>query len=280
MPARVVVWKRRPAQAPQDTVLDALDALAVTPYLRQFRHFLLKPNYVIDAPASTGNVTDSRTVEGVIHFLRERVGVAPANIIVGEGGIPGATEGAMDKTGIREVTRRHGVRLVNLNKDAVVKDVPVPGARALHRVSVARTALEWADCLVSLPSLKTHGWAVTTLGMKNVMGAIRPKAIMHARLHEKIADLNALLPPRLVVIDGIVGSDGNEEGGHPVPMDLIIAGTDPVAVDTVGSAIIGYSPAEAKYLQHAARRGLGTADLAKIEIRGEPIERVARKFVR
>lgn len=63
-------------------------------------------------------------------------------------------------------------------------------------------------------------------------------------------------------------------------MNLVIAGADPVAVDTVGAAVMGVSPTEVKHLVLAERKGLGTCRLEKIEIIGEQIEKVRRNFRR
>jgi len=63
-------------------------------------------------------------------------------------------------------------------------------------------------------------------------------------------------------------------------MDLVIAGTDPVAVDAVGAAVMGIDPAEVEHLVLAEKKGLGTCNLQKIEILGEKIENVRRKFRR
>jgi len=41
-------------------------------------------------------------------------------------------------------------------------------------------------------------------------------------------------------------------------MDLVIAGTDPVAVDAVGATVMGISPTEVRRLVLAERKGLGT----------------------
>jgi uncharacterized protein (DUF362 family) len=113
-----------------------------------------------------------------------------------------------------------------------------------------------------------------------MMGTISPKGIMHSKLHKKIADLISILRPKMKfqIIDGIIGSKGSELGGKPVQMDLIIAGEDPVAVDRVGSEIIGYSIDKVKYLKYCEKKGLGTADLEKIEIIGKSVEEVYHKF--
>lgn len=123
--------------------------------------------------------------------------------------------------------------------------------------------------------------ATVTLGLKNMMGALASKGRMHnGHLSENIADLASVLKPSLTVIDGIIAGEGHETSGNAVEMNLIMAGTDPVAVDAVGAAAMGVSPLEVKHLLLSEKKGLGTCDLKKIEIVGEPIERVKRKFRR
>jgi len=102
---------------------------------------------------------------------------------------------------------------------------------------------------------------------------------MHdGKLHENIADLASVLKPSLTVIDGIIAGEGGETDGSPVKMDLVIAGTDPVAVDAVGAMVMSVSPTEVRHLVLAEKKGLGTFQPNRIEVVGEPIEKVRRKF--
>jgi uncharacterized protein (DUF362 family) len=61
-------------------------------------------------------------------------------------------------------------------------------------------------------------------------------------------------------------------------MNLVIAGTDPVAVDAVGAAVMEIPPTDVKHLVLAEKKGLGTCNLENITVLGEPVERVKRKF--
>lgn len=57
----------------------------------------------------------------------------------------------------------------------------------------------------------------------------------------------------LTVIDGFVGMEGRGPvGGKPIQMDLIIAGTDPVATDSTACRIMGIDPHEIR--MHAIQR--------------------------
>jgi uncharacterized protein (DUF362 family) len=115
-----------------------------------------------------------------------------------------------------------------------------------------------------------------------MMGSLASKGTMHAglSLSENIADLASVLTPSLSVIDGIIAGEGHETSGNPVEMNLIIAGTDPVAVDSIGAAVMGMKPTDVKHLVLAAEKGLGTCRLEEITVLGQSIENVKRKFSR
>ncbi|MEM3464698.1 MAG: DUF362 domain-containing protein, partial [Candidatus Bathyarchaeia archaeon] len=178
--------------------------------------------------------------------------------------------------GVDAVAERWNVKLVDLNKDEFVEVYP-PNPLALKKVKVAKTALQ--SIIISVPKLKLHRMATVTLGLKNMMGALASKGSMHnGWLSKNIADLASLLTPSLTVIDGIIAGEGHETSGNPVEMDLVIAGVDSVAVDAVGAAVMGVDPKEVKHLVLAEEKGLGTCDLNKITIIGEPLEKVKRTF--
>jgi uncharacterized protein (DUF362 family) len=236
---------------------------------------LIKPNYINSKHPSTGITTDSRVVEGVVKFLKEH-GVD--KIIIGEGSGWADTFHAFKVAGIDAVAQRWNVELIDLNKDFFVEAHP-PNPLSLKKVKVAKTALQ--SVIISVPKLKLHREATVTLGLKNMMGALASKGVMHnGHLSENIVDLASLLKPSLTVIDGIIAGEGHETSGNPVEMNLVIAGADPVAVDAVGSAVMGVSPTEVEHLVLAERKGLGTCKLEKISVVGEPIEKVKRNFRR
>ncbi len=262
---------------PVDMAVTALELIGadVDRVLAAQKPVLIKPNYINARPPSTGITTDARVVEGVVTFLRAR-GVE--EIAIGEGSGWADTFRAFAVAGIDGVAERWGVQLVDLNKDTFVTVNP-PTPLALTEVRVAKTAVD--STLISVPKLKVHGSATVTLSLKNVMGALASKGVMHnGRLSQNIADLAAALPPRIAVIDGIVAGEGHETRGSPVAMNLVIAGTDPVATDAVGAAVMGVPPETVSHLRFAAEKGLGTCDLAKITVIGEPIAAVQRRFHR
>jgi len=260
--------------SPIDMVLNALERIGAEQIFSVHDQVLVKPNYINDMHPSTGVTTDARVIEGVVKFLKEQ-GIE--NVIVGEGSGFADTFQAFRVAGIDKVAERWNAKLVDLNKDPLIR-VEVPTPLTLKQVNVAKTALE--SRLVSVPKLKLHRTAGVTLSLKNMIGAVSPKGSVHSRLGEKIADLASILRPSLSVIDGIIAGEGHETSGDPVEMNLVLAGTDPVAVDAVGAAVMGLNPRGIRHLRLAEEKGLGTCDLNQIKIVGEPIERVQRKFVK
>ncbi len=262
---------------PIETTVKALEAVkpGLDAVLSVEKPILIKPNYITAQHPSTGITTDGRVIEGVVKFLKEH---GKDNIVIGEGSGWADTFKAFMVAGIDKISEKWKAKLVDLNKDVFIEVYP-PNPLALRRVKVAKTALE--SVIISVPKLKLHRLATVTLGIKNMMGALASKGSMHnGRLHANIADLASVLKPSLTVIDGIIAGEGHETSGNPVKMDLVIAGTDPVAVDAVGAAVMSVSPTEVKHLVLAEKKGLGTCRLENIEVVGEPIEKVKRKFRR
>lgn len=261
-------------ESPANMVDEALELIGANGLIEPDDKVLIKPNYVVDKHPSTGITTDTRIVERVIEFVRN-LGVS--DIIVGEGGAED-TERAFDVVGIRDVTRHHRVRLVDLNRDSRIQ-VRIPQALALHEIGISEMALK-STCIINIPTLKVHHIAFTTLCMKNLMGLILPKSIMHNQINEKIVDLTSLFKDKVKIniVDGIVGAEVDEVHGSRVKMNLVIAGQDIVAVDSVATAVMGIDPMRVKYLGLAEKRDLGISNRKEIEILGRKIEEVERKF--
>ncbi|KKN07330.1 hypothetical protein LCGC14_1068270 [marine sediment metagenome] len=279
MKTRVYIIRRESHETTLDIVLRTLKIIPLKKLITNSeKKILINPNWVTSDHYSTGNITSTDTLEGIIIYLLQEAKINPEKIIVADGGSFGISNKFFK---LNEIFRleEYGIKILNLNEDEIINEIEIPNPLALKTVNIAKTAMD-ASCIISVPSLKTHNMAYTTLSMKNMMGTILPKSIMHSKLHKKIADLVSVLRSKMKfqIIDGIIGSNGWELGGKPIQMDLIIAGEDPVAVDRVGSAIIGYELDKVKYLKYGEKKGLGIANLEQIEIVGKLISDVYYKF--
>ncbi len=272
--SKVVIMK---GTNPVEITVKALEMIGpdVDRSLPQGKPILIKPNYLNSKHPSTGITTDCRVVEGIVKFLKEH---RTEEIIIGEESGFADTFEAFKVAGTDAVAERWGLKLVDLNKDEFVEVHP-PCPLSLKKVKIAKTALESA--IISVPKLKPHRIATVTLSLKNMMGALASKGSMHkGKLSENIADLASILKPSVSVVDGIIAGEGHESSGNPVEMDLVIAGTDPVAVDAIGAEVMGIPSTDVQHLVLAEKKGLGTCKLEQITVLGEPLERVKRKFRR
>jgi uncharacterized protein (DUF362 family) len=268
-----IVHTSDPAEGPRK----ALDMIGAGDILDRYERVLIKPNYVNSSHPSTGVTTDPRVVRSIVEYLLDK-GWSREEFAVGEGGMANYnTMETFKAVGLADQLKGLDVKLIDLNAEPHV-EVSIPGGKSLKSVKVAKPFLDY-DCILSVPKLKVHVWSLSTLSMKNMMGGILPKGIMHDDLHQKIVDLNRAFGPELTVIDGIIGCQGHELACDPINSDVIIAGEDFVAADAVGSFLMGLCPDEIPYLQLAKKAGLGENQLERVEYMGEDISKL-RKYYR
>ncbi len=164
-------------------------------------------------------------------------------------------------TGMKEAAKAAGAKL---NWDFSVKEATFPEARAAKTFAYTGW-LEEADAIINFCKLKTHGMMTLSAAAKNMFGAVpgTVKPEYHYRFPEPadfadmIVDLNEYFKPRLHIIDGVIGMEGNgPTAGTPRPIGVLIASQNPHAADLIGASIIGLKADEVPTLVAAQRRGL------------------------
>ena len=245
--------------------------------LRPGDSVMIKPNLVASRKDWIGIDTDPRVIEALVKCLKDR-GVH--RITVGDGaGMGNNATKAFGYCGYSDLSTRYGFRLVDLEKDEFIKK-PVSVEGPFKNLEIARTVLE-CDFLINVPVMKAHNETLITCSLKNLKGTMpRPmKTAFHsAGLHGAIAQLNSILAPNLIVIDGLRGDLHSETGRDPVAMDRIILGTNPVEVDSVVADTLGYAPRSIRHIACSADAGLGTCDLKEIRIRSLNRPSVKKRF--
>jgi hypothetical protein len=107
------------------------------------------------------------------------------------------------------------------------------------------------------------------------------KRFHYLGLNKAVAELNAVLKPHLIVVDALIALEGDGPiAGTPVGLNLLLAGTDAVAVDTIAARIMDIEPTEVLALCLAQGMGYGIWDEKEIQILGRSIKEVRRPFVR
>jgi len=184
-----------------------------------------------------------------------------------------------------EAVEAAGFDIVYLEEDEF-REVEVPDAQVLRTAHLPRTILE-ADVFINLPVMKIHSLTTVTLAIKNLHGIVSDYDKLHQHcyrdlaLARKLTDLLRIRRIDLNVIDALVGQEADHSAdGRPVQMGLIMASTDAVALDAVAGAVMGLGPQEVDTTRIAGELGLGEASLAAIDVVGEPIAAVRRRFAR
>ena len=198
-----------------------------------------------------------------------------------------------EQLGYAELARSLHIPLVNLHSGELV-EVAVPGGFVFDKLTLHQS-LTQVDLLCSVPMMKTHQLATVTLGMKNLIGAFPGTVYQSVRGH--MHDLASKVEPTgasavvvdmvranklgLVVVDGSMAMEGNgPSSGQTFKMNVIVAGTNPLATDMVAANLMGFEPEEIPTFLWANKAGMKPTSLEEIESRGEPLERVRRPFAK
>jgi uncharacterized protein (DUF362 family) len=289
-------------------VEEAIDLLGgIENVTRDKERIMLKPNLMSNDSRATTKPQVIRALVKLMKNAGKQVSIGEGSAAAGGFNVRGSevyrtkdpeTLKAMqqfifDELGYTELARSLDVPLINLHLGDMV-DVKVPDGFAYQSITLHRSLTE-IDLLCSVPMMKTHTLATVTLGMKNLIG-LYPGMIystVRAGVHDHAADagspgiafetIDVVRANKLglVVVDGSMAMEGNGPGeGTLVPMDVIIAGTNPLATDMVAASVMGFEPDEIPTFAWANKAGMQPQSLDEIEVRGEKVSDVRRRFVR
>ncbi|MGQ9629336.1 MAG: DUF362 domain-containing protein [bacterium] len=253
-----------------DAVKRAIDLIGgIGKYVKRKDRVVIKVNMFIKDTLESGKITDPRVVLAVAKLAKDR----GAKITVVE-----RTHNIYaDFEAFPEIERY--AKVVSLD------DVPhihkhIPGARSLKLEVPIPNIIEECDVFINIPGLRTHALTKISNAMKNLMGILpgeTPKYVHICGLEDSIVDLNAFRRSDLVVVDAIYSLQGNFPGeGDPLKTDIVMAGDNAVAVDSVASRIVGFDPTEVYTISEGRARGLGPIDLDNIELLGESLPEISR----
>ncbi|HBL22771.1 MAG TPA: hypothetical protein DDZ40_01485 [Deltaproteobacteria bacterium] len=288
---RVAVEKIPPTQTYDEIKTGLINLVEKLGGLRKFikpgQTVAIKPNVVSDHGYKDGKVirgivTDIRVVKALTEMV---LAVGASHVYITEGASinRSATAKMFSLYGYDEIVALdpEKISLVDLNTDRFIEK-QVPGCKRMSSRKIPAT-LEMVDVIINVPVLKIHFAAIASLAVKSLQGAVPPieKYMSHFfGLWQSLVNIHHLVKPRLTIIDGLTGlEDFGPVSGTPVKMDVLVGGTNPVAVDAVAMEIMGIDPRTSPPVFLAWMQGLGPLEKNKISVVGTPVEEVARKFV-
>ena len=269
---------------------------------------MLKPNLLAADPRYTTN-------PAVVKILAQMLKKSGKEVLIGEGSaaasdfnikgtevyrtknrkiLDGMQKFVYEKLGYVDLAKSLGVPLINLHSGDMV-DVPVSNGYVFNKITLNRSLTD-IDLLCSVPMMKTHSLATVTLGMKNLIGVYpgtvyySVRAWLHDQAHGRgspgvayetidVVKANKL---GLTIIDAswAVEGQGPTMPGKRFKMNLIVAGTNPLATDMVAAKIMGFEISEIATFAWAHNAGMKPIAVDEIEVRGAKISDVKKEFLK
>jgi uncharacterized protein (DUF362 family) len=247
---------------------EGMDELGVKPHGRT----MVKPNVVIAHRELFANAfTRPEFLDGLLAAVRTRDDQIE-ELTVGERcGITVPTRYAFAMADYPRVLRKHRVRANYFDEGAHLR-VDLHHPDAMREFLLMPEAIVNCDFLINAPKFKAHPWTKVTFSLKNYIGIQHDpqRLIDHDHmLHTKIADLQEVISPGFIAIDGITAGESTMLTPTPFSLGLIVMGLNPVAVDSVCTRIVGLDPEDVDHIRITAARGVGPIDLEQIELRGD-----------
>jgi len=231
----------------------AIELLDINPV--RGNHILFKPNLNSADPAPGSTHPD--VMRSILLALEDMGAHA---ITLGERSGMGDTRQVMQQTGVFDLADELGFATAVFDELAE-EDWVIRRSGDFHwsdGFPVPRLLLD-SDCVVQSCNLKTHKYGGHfTLSLKNSVG-FAAKRVSNGgfnymtELHDSpyqrhmIAEINRSYTPALIVMDGVEAFlDGGPAQGRKAETGVMLAGTDPIAMDAVGVAILrlfGTTPA-------------------------------------
>ncbi|MGY5858328.1 MAG: DUF362 domain-containing protein [Candidatus Thorarchaeota archaeon] len=251
---------------------------------------VFKPNFNTADPAPAS--TDMETFRQMIIKLRE---MGAKKITVAERCGPANTEEAFKEKGLYELAEEFNLSIVNLSTAPREEwTLKTPDGNHWNDGFLFSKTYAEAECIVETCCLKTHQYGGHfTLSLKNATALVpRDGYPLMKELHSSpyqrkmIAEINAAYKWDLVIMDGVVSFvDGGPMEGTRVESNVFVAGTDKIAIDAIGVALLrmhGTTPEvskgpifEQEQIARAVELGIGISSPDEIEFVTDTAESLA-----
>jgi uncharacterized protein (DUF362 family) len=255
----------------------AIGLLGINPV--KGKDVLLKPNFNTADPFPGSTHNDTLT-----YLILHLKSMGAKSITIGERSGPPDTRGVLKEKGIYDICNKLGVGLINFEElppDGWVRIKPEK-SHWRNGFDVAKPVLD-SKCIVTTCCLKTHGFGgVFTMSLKLSVGVTHKRNMteLHTSffsIRKMIAEINQAYTPSLIVLDGIEAFvDGGPGKGTRKRANVILAGTDRIAIDAVGLSILKELGSNKNIMERkifgqeqiarAVELGLGIAGPGEIEI--------------
>lgn len=235
-------------------------------YVKKDERVLLKTNLLIPSDPTKAVVTHPAVITALAKEIL-KIGAVP---FIGDSPSGPFTkrrlEKSYQKSGLVPIAKDLGI---DLNYDTAVTKKGIPLGKKLKKTPICNFILD-ADKIIAVPKIKTHSFMIMTLATKIMYGAVPglTKAKYHSLYFRRTAfadmllDVLSIRKPDLLVMDGIIGMQGDgPSGGTPVNLGVLLASDHPIAMDLAVCALLGIEPMYIPTLRQAKIRHLWPTEI-------------------
>ena len=249
-----LVRLKQPTMSLPRAIEKALDLIRFT-FPKTISHVAIKPNLCYYWDHSTGETTDPQFVSALIDTIRKKTFPRIKITVVESDASAMRCKYAFKMLGYEKMAQEKSVELVNLTEAESLK-VTVNINHRSHEFAVPQI-ITAADLLINVPKIKYMQQVKMSCALKNIFGCnpYPKKFVYHEWLDEAIVSLNKITKSDLYILDGITVS-----GTETLRLGLVMASTDPVALDSAAARIAGINPHTVQHIVLAQKEKIGSID--------------------
>lgn len=227
--------------------------------LNKSSRVLVKPNIV--SPENYPTTTNPETLDAVLNTLINEF--RTKEIIVADGTSFDTHVVDISNHQLLKICKKYAIDFIDLNQTTTVRKATKRG----YSLELSSIPFKY-DCIISLPVLKVHRLCNMTGALKNMYGILARAEKL--RLHQKktacedVAEINRIVKPAISIMDAVeimVEAQEARHGGRSSSLGFMLAGIDPVALDTAGLNILqnaGMTSCQTlPYIEIAEKYGVG-----------------------
>jgi uncharacterized protein (DUF362 family) len=239
-------------------------------------------NMVNMNPPDKAVIVGPESLREIIRFFKEK---KPKKVIAAGGSGGANTKEVLKSFGYDIILNEENVAFVDLNSGPFI-DIEIGGS--VVKSTKINSLVNEATIMVSFTQLKTHEEATVSASIKNIALSWPPAEVhgypkknlgIHEDLHDFIYNMAKHIPIDMSIISmspAMVGTGPSK--GAPVRANMILAGLDPVACDTIGARFLGFRPQAVNYLFRCIKDGIGQGNIENIDLKGAKLVDVEKEF--
>lgn len=273
------------AQNPENEsqcLLNSLSLIQAENLIEREDIVVITPNFVKNMPPESGVVTGYNTLKTLISFIKNQ---NPRRIVLACGSGSKDTKSVLEDLGIMKLIADECIEFIDLNHG------PFTEIRLNHNTpgkTKINTLINEMSFHISFTQLKQHEEAGMSAAIKNVAlswppaeehGHPKKNLGIHKDLHSFIRAMAQIVPIDLSIVSTMPAMVGTGPAkGCARNAGIVIAGTDPVSVDTICARLLGYRPQAIHYLYQSILFEVGKGKLEEMQITGLDIKDAEKAF--